>query len=150
MSHVASCDLVIKNLDILKRVVKEMGGTFVENKSTYKWYGKFLNDWNSERAAVRKGIDPKDYGKCVHVIRPPGWREGDYEVGVAAAKGGGFQLIYDNYSTGAKIEKAFGADCDNLSQNYASELVYTTLKAAGHSVTRTKEGGKVKIKALAF
>lgn len=116
MSHVASLEAGFKDLECVKAAVKEMGGTFIQDQATYQWWGRFMDDWSSDRAAANKGYDPATFGKCLHAIRPAGWQQGDYEIGVIRnPKGDGYNLIYDSYgSAGRKIEAWAGENCKGL------------------------------------
>ncbi len=149
MSHVASCELEGRDLKALISEVTALGGTFISDRPTFEWYGKFLNDWQSNRAAVNKGIDPETFGKCTHVIRPPGWKKGDYEVGVVVRDDGTFYLLYDAWSGGGqKIEAAFGADCTKIKMNYGATLAAKQLAKQGYKVTRkVDQHGRPLIKA---
>ena len=149
MSHVASCELEGRDLKALFAEVIAAGGTVVEGKTTFEWYGKFLNDWQSGRAAINKGVDPKTFGKCTHVIRPPGWKKGDYEVGVVVNDDGTFFLLYDAWSSGGqKIEHAFGVDCSKLKMGYGASIAAKQLAKQGYKVERkVDQHGRPLIKA---
>lgn len=84
----------------------------MEGQTTYKWYGKWVNDYHSPDAAYNNGIKPEDYGKCVHAIRLPGCA---YEIGVYRhPQTGNLRLIYDFFGQGKKIEALIGKRCEKL------------------------------------
>lgn len=144
MSHVTEGTVKFMDLDALEEAVQQHGATLVKGQTTYKWFGRFLDDWNSERASVRHGtVDRNQLGKCAHAIRPAGWRPGDYEVGLVAQPDGSYQAVYDTYSTGHKIEKCFGQGLGVLAQSYAANVAEKTLKAEGWVVERTKDAAGV-------
>lgn len=80
---------------------------FVPNKQTYVWYGRWMNDWDSETAAANR-IDPERFGKCSHVFTLPiavrQSIESDtnkaYEIGVLLNPDNTYQLIWDCWSGG--------------------------------------------------
>lgn len=142
MSHVTNIKLATPDLDAIAMAVQAMGGEFVRNKTDFKWYGRFLNDWHTDRAAVHQGIDPKTFGKCSHVIRPKGWRLGDYEVGVVW-RDGAWDLVYDVWSfEGAKLEEAFGVGLVRLKAEVGAEVAVRKLQHLvddGWTVERTTD-----------
>src|SRR5437016_6251552 len=108
MSHVAAIKTEITDLEALKRACDELGLTFKEGQTTYKWFGQWVNDYHGEDAAYKSGIDPKDYGKCAHAIGVPG---SGYEIGVVKLPNGNFTLIYDFFGPGRKIMETLGQGC---------------------------------------
>ena len=149
MSHVANVEVEITNLDVLKNACDTLGLEFKEGQKTWKWYGKFMNDWDTTDAAVTNGYDPKLFGKGVHAIRVPGAR---YEIGVVEnPKGNGYRLIYDNYgSEGRKIaERLGGMKLTKLNAEYTATLSARQLRRKGFRVTRTVlNNGSIKLKAI--
>jgi hypothetical protein len=136
VSHVASVEALIKDLDILKEVGEKLGFEFMEGQKTHRWYGKFLDDWSSDRAAVRKGVDPATFGKCDHALRIKA-RPGGYEVGITATGDGAYRLVYDNFGgDGQAIEKIAGADLLWLRNEVQAEVAERSLRRSGYRVQR--------------
>ena len=78
MSHVADIDIKIRDLNAFAAAIKALGGEYLPNETKIRWYGRFLNDWSSDRAAVNR-IDPKRFGKTdAGVARFPG---SSYDLG---------------------------------------------------------------------
>ena len=92
MSHVATVEIEIEDLSVLEEVCNENGWNFRKNQKTYKWYGKWVNDYHGDNAAYKHGINPKDYGKCEHAINV---KPGAYEIGVVKNDKSKHVLIWD-------------------------------------------------------
>ncbi len=140
MSHVTATEVEGGSLSALRAAVEAMGGQFMEGQKTFEWYGQFLNDWDSGRAAVNQGYDPKTFGKCTHAIRIPGHKSGNYEIGVQVKPDGTFTLIYDTWSSGGEaIEKAYGKDASLLKAlckaHHGAQVSARELKRKGYAVT---------------
>lgn len=133
MSHVSCIDVEIKDLDALKRVATELGLEFMEGQSTYKWYGRWVKDYNATDAAYNHGIDTNDYGKCTHALRQKDHLAG-YEVGVVAAPGGGYKLIWDFWSGGYGLCDKIGQKGEKLIQGYSKEVAVKALAKKGLKV----------------
>jgi hypothetical protein len=135
----------VKDLEALKAVCAEAGAVFVEGKRNFEWYGHFLNDWSSQRAAVNR-VDPKTFGKCEHVIKVPGVA---YEIGVVKrADGDGYDLLYDSYGSGRQLEAKFGEGLPLLKQAYGVEVSKRELSRKGYRVTTTKQAdGSIRLHA---
>ena len=132
MSHVATIDIEIEDLESLKKACSENGLTFLEGQKKYKWYGRWVNDYHGTDAAYKHGIDPKDYGKCEHAIQV---KKGSYEIGVARNKKGKLVLIWDFF--GGAIEKACGKDCHKLYESYTKHVTVKKLKKKGYYLAKT-------------
>jgi hypothetical protein len=149
MSHVANVEVEVTDLDVLKKACEALGIEFREGQRTWKWYGKWMDDWNTSDAAVTNGYDPKLFGKGEHAIRVPG---ATYEIGVVKnPTGNGYRLIYDNYgSEGRKIsERLGGMKLTKLNAEYTATLSARQLRRKGFRVTRTVlTNGSIKLKAL--
>lgn len=140
MSHVAAVSLEIDDLPSLKEAAKALGLEFITNQTTYKWFGRFMNDYSGENAAHLNGINPKDYGKCLHAIRIPGDSKA-YEIGVIKRTDGkpGFQLVWDFWQGGYGLEKAIGKDGGLLKQSYAVMRAKKEMLRKGYRATTTKD-----------
>ena len=129
MSHVTTGEMCITNLDYAEIAAKKLGGVLVRDKKTFKWYGKWLNDWSDKRAAVNRNIDPKTFGQCDHVIAMQDAEEGDYEVGlVKRGDGKGWDAIYDVWGQGQRLEEKFGVGLKDLKTEIG---VVTSMKTYG-------------------
>jgi hypothetical protein len=127
MSHVAAVDCIVLDLDILKVAGERLGLEFIEGQKTHRWFGRFLNDWSSTRAAAKKGYD--------HALRIKGDRTG-YEIGVTKRDDeDGFDLVYDSFGVGQQLERLAGVDLVTLRNEVAVETVTRHLPR-GFRVTR--------------
>lgn len=125
LSHVTSSLMVIHDLEILKRVIKNKFPKLVwkEGQKKYSWYQNFLDDWgkeNENKTARARGIDPSQYGHCDHCIELPGCA---YSIGVTARKDGGYSLVWDIYR-GQAISSYIGTDAEKISTAYSEEYAY--------------------------
>jgi len=123
MSHVVASGVIITDIDCLKAAVaKVMGLHWKENQKTWKWYGKWVNDYSAADAAYKLGIETKDYGKCEHAIKVDG---SSYEIGVMKRKDGkGYSLVFDFFGgNGHRIQDVVGTGCEKLMVEYQREYV---------------------------
>lgn len=141
MSHVVSIDLHIKDIPCLIRACNALGLEFMPNQKTFKWFGRWMNDFNGEDAAHLHGIEPKDYGKCEHAIRMPG-KPHAYEIGlIKKLDGKGYGLCFDYYSQHNNITAvAGGQHLPKLKQLYAAEVAASAAKKAGWENVRVRIG----------
>lgn len=147
MSHVAAVECIVKDLEALKVAADKLGFEFRENQTTHRWYGRFMNDWSSDRAAVNKGRDPKKFGTCTHALRLKSNPNG-YEVGVVAQDDGeSYDLVYDTYGSGRQLEQAAGVDLVHLRNEVAAEISTRTLQKRGWRVARQDEGQVIRLTA---
>lgn len=125
MSHVAHIDLHVKDLDCLREACKELGLEFREGQTTWRWFGKWMDDYHDEsRAAALQGFDPKRFGlDSIHAIGVPGNSDA-YEIGVIPRQDGkpGFTLLYDNYCAGNGLENLTGRDLKKLKTEYGMSV----------------------------
>jgi len=146
MSHVATIEIIIKDLEALKQACKECGLEFVQGQKTYKWYGKWVQDYHGNDAAYKHGIDPKNYGKCDHAIRVPNNPQA-YEIGVVKVDKG-YTLVWDFWNGGFGLEKLAGPNCSNVVQNYSKNVTLKKLRNMGYSVKhKTNTEGDIEIEA---
>lgn len=145
MSHVADVDIKIKDLEAAALAAKAVGGELKLGQKTHKWYGQFMNDWNSQDAAAKRR-DPKTFGKCDHAITFPGI---DYEIGLCKETDGSFTAVYDNWGSGKKIADACGGlKLPKLKDEYAAAVSTRMLARRGFRVTRTTGAkGEIVLKA---
>lgn len=145
MSHVVAVNLIITDVDAYGRAAAKMGGELVKGQQTHKWYGVFLDDWNSDRAAGRRR-DPATFGKCDHVIRLKNGGAGAYEIGLVARPDGGFDAVYDAFAGGYGLEIAFGKDLARLNDEYAAVLAEEYWQGQGYTTERqTNVQGETQI-----
>ena len=150
MSHVADVDIKIRDLDALKIAVTRMGGQLMRDQKTHQWYGRFLNDWQSDRAAARRR-DASTFGTCDHAVRFDGI---NYEIGLVKEADGSFTAIYDTYGgsgshDGQKLEAACGgAGLPTLKNEYAAAVTTRVLARKGFRVRRAEENRKITLKAM--
>lgn len=115
MSHVSNLEIIIKDLEALRKAAAECGLEFMP-AATYKWYGQFVGDY-----PLPEGFTPEELGHCEYKMSIPGDEEA-YEVGVVPRKDGqGYTLLYDFWGEcgQALVEKIGGQDGDKLKQRYA-------------------------------
>lgn len=153
MSHVADVDLKITDLDALEDVCQRHHASLRRGQTTHKWYGQFLNDWGSQRAAVNRR-DPKTFGTCEHAIRLNDNPEG-YEIGLTPRLDGefGWDAVYDAYGPGgAALERAFGTGLIDLKCEYAEEVATRELLRKGwrQATKTTTETGDVQIEFVKY
>lgn len=146
MSHVATVNLQIKDLVALKEACGKLGLEFRQGQETFKWYGRWVNDYSAEDAAYRNGISTEDYGKCLHAIGVKG-DENAYEVGVVKnPNGAGYTLVYDNWSGGKGLEAKIGQGCTALKQQYAATVARRQAMKQGFRVREvTRADGSIQL-----
>ena len=132
MSHVVTIKTVLKDIDAVEAVCKELGLTFKENQRTYSWWGTSVGDY-----PLPKGFTKEDLGKCDHAIGIPGT---DWEVGVVKLRDGqeGYTLIFDFFgSRGQPILQALGGEQANkFSQLYGVHVATMQAQKRGLRVIR--------------
>ncbi len=134
MSHVATVDLEIRDLDALGEAAKRIGMRLVLGQATYQWWGHSVGDY-----AMPEGFAEEDLGKCDHALVVEGAHASTYEVGVVKRRDGrdGFLLQWDFYAGGCGLEAVVGTDCGKLKQAYATVVAAKQLRRQGYSVTET-------------
>jgi len=147
VSHVADVDIKIRDLDCFAKAVVALGGEYLPNETEIRWYGRFLNDWSSDRAAVNR-IDPKRFGKTdAGIARFPGCT---YDVGLLKNEDGSYTPYYDTYSGGHGLTKVLGGDsCLSLKNEYAAAVTTRMLARKGFRVKRSVDAkGAIVLKAV--
>lgn len=135
MSHVATIDLEVRDLDALGRAAERCGCELVRDVSTFKWYGRSVGD-----TPLPEGFTVADLGTCEHVVRVKGGKPEAYEVGVVRRRDGrpGYALMLDSWAGGHGLVKAVGgAGCEGLKQAYAVETAAAAARRQGFRVTET-------------
>jgi hypothetical protein len=140
----------IKDLAALRSAVEALGGKLMMGQKTHQWYGQFMNDWQSDRAAVnRRNSDT--FGTCDHAIKFEGI---NYEIGVVKSGDGCYELIYDTfgsggYHDGGKLEEKLGVGLPRLKQGYGVEVTRRQLSRQGYRVTTINNAnGSISVKAV--
>lgn len=144
MSHVAQVDLEIRDLDALKKACKALELEFVENSTSYRWYGHSVGDY-----ALPKGFSASDLGKCEHEIRVKN-NASAYSIGVAKRRDGkkGYTLLYDHWNNGYGLMPKVGSECGKLLQGYSTEVAVKQLRKQGYRTKLVKnEDGTLQIRA---
>ena len=141
MSHVVMIELRVKDLDALEEAAKELGAVLVRDQKTYKWYGRWMNDFNGEDAAYRK-VSPKDYGKCDHAVTHP---KCQYEIGLIKQEDGAFLVIADEWGPGG-LAPVFGKGMQKLKQRYGTAVAAKAMRRQGFMVKETADDkGNVRL-----
>jgi len=128
MSHVVAIELVVKDLDARAVAAHQLGAELKRGQKTYKWFGRWMQDYNGKDAAYRK-VDPKDYGKCEHAISHP---DCGYEIGLVKQPDG-FLIVADEWHTGG-LTNAFGPGMAKLKQRYGAVVAAKTMRRQGWMV----------------
>jgi hypothetical protein len=142
VSHVATVDLHIKDLDSLKAACKAMGLEFREGQKTYKWYGHSVGDY-----PLPEGFKANELGQCEHAIGIPGNKRA-YEIGVVRRRDGkpGYMLMWDFWNGGYGLQEVVGQDCKKLRQQYATQVSIKQVRKQGFRVQQTVgQDGKVRL-----
>ena len=142
MSHVATVDVEINDLEALGEAAKVLGLDLMRGQKSYRWYGHHVGDY-----PVPAGFDVADLGKCEHALRVKGDGRA-YEVGVVKRRDGkpGYSLMWDFWSGGYGLEAKVGKDCSKLRQEYAAAVARRQAVQLGYKVTReTTKAGQIKL-----
>ncbi len=146
MSHVATIEIDIKDINALDRAAKRLGMTLVQGQQTYKWYGRSVGDY-----PLPQGFKAEDLGKCEHALVVDGADKQTYEVGVVRRRDGrpGFVLQWDFFAKGYGLEARVGKDCQKLRQAYALEVAKMQAQRKGFRVTEQMQAdGSVDLIAV--
>lgn len=142
MSHVATVDVQIMDLDALSEACQALGLELVRGQTTYRWFGRHVGDY-----PVPQGFQKSDLGQCSHAIRIPG-NPGAYEIGVVERRDGqvGYCLMWDFWNGGKGLQAVVGADCKKLRQEYTKAVTVKALRRQGFRFqTKTEPDGSIKI-----
>jgi len=142
MSHVATVDIEIKDLDALETACKRLGLELMRDQTTYKWYGHSVGDY-----PLPEGFTAEDLGNCEHAIRVP-HNEMAYEVGVVRRRDGkpGWQLMWDFWNRGYGLQGLVGDNCSKLKQMYATQVATKAARMQGFNVNeRVLANGSIQL-----
>ena len=154
MSHVATIEVDIKDIQALRTACEELGLEFMEGQKSYRCWGtgKSLDQLEryqriSGKALMPEGWTLSEMGQCEHAIR----LKGDsryYEIGLAARRDGkaGYQLLCD-ISGAHWVKEKLGEKFEKLRQWYAVEVAVRAAKRAGFRVVKkvVRSDGSVAI-----
>jgi len=146
MSHVQAEEMTFNSRRDMESAAALLDAEIVE-KSTYEWYGLWMNDFDDEDAAYRKGVSVEDYGTCDLVLRPKERKQDDYEVGLVKQGDGSYRPVYDVFGSGKKLITQFGPKLSKFKQTYATVATKRTLKRQGYRVATTWVGDDLRITA---
>ena len=135
MSHIAKIELEINDLEALKSACKAMGFDFMENQTTYQWYGKWVGD-----TPLPQGVEIEDLGKCTHAIHVPA---AVFEIGVVQ-KGSKYNLMWD-YWIGGGLEKHIGKNACKLKQAYTLARIRKSAKQKGYLIHETRAQNGIRV-----
>lgn len=137
MSHIATVEVQIKDLEALAKACEELNLELVIGQTTYRWYGR----------AVGRPADARD-GFCEHAIRVKGNPKA-YEIGLTKrADGTGYEIKWDTWSGGFGLVAAVGGEkAEKLKQTYAAEVAAKAARRAGFRVVQrsVRSDGSIQI-----
>lgn len=110
MSHIATVDLQIFNLEALKIAAASVGLEFLENQKNFRAY---------------RAVNP-----CVHALRVIGMPNA-YEIGLATRGDGSYALLWDNYANGQGLCDKIGEDAGLLLQAYGIQAAIADAELEG-------------------
>ena len=136
MSHVTTGEMCITDLGDVEKAAEALGGKLVRGQKTHKWFGVFLDDWQDERAAVKRGIDAATFGTCDHAIVLQDAAKDDYEVGLVKRRDGkGWDAIYDTCGAyGRRVEEKLGKGLSKLKTECGIHATKRTYAELGYMV----------------
>lgn len=140
--HVVVVGTRVKSLAALKAACARLGFAFAEGQGTYKWFGRWVNDYHADDAAYKQGVAVEDYGKCEHAIKVPGC---EYEVGVVR-RGDEYGLIFDCFD-GHLTRALGGKGMPRLLQAYAAEAAIEQARFGCTTFSeQTLEDGSIQLR----
>lgn len=131
MSHIASVDLELRDLDALAKAADHLGLELVRDCQTFNYYG------GSRDAAI-------------HKLRLKDAPAGAYEIGLryTDASQKAYQPAWDTYGQhGQALVRAAGQDCVELKKRYAAEVSAKELRRKGYSVAITQQDNRLRVRA---
>ena len=127
MSHVATVQCKIADLDAFEEAVKKKGGVLVRGQREFRYYA-----------------GAKD--RCVHAVHLASDPTG-HEVGLRLAEANTpdvYNLAYD-VSYASNVNRAFGPNCEGLQNEYLAIVAESQLQAGGWMVRREVEGQQIHV-----
>ncbi len=162
MSHIATVEVQIRDLDALDRACQRLGLELRRGQTTFKWWGNVgpRADMSVEQltAAIRKYDksferptiqSPEDWksGRCLHSITMPGSEHG-FEIGlIRSSDGHGFTLIGDLNMLSHDFSKVVGGStCSKLVQTYSLEVARRQMQLKGFRVQElVRPNGQIQL-----
>jgi len=135
MSHISKIELEITDLATLRQACERLQLQFMENQTTYSWYGTSIGD-----TPLPEGITASDLGKCDHAIRVPG---AQYEIGIVK-RDRKYILLWDSWHQGG-LEQKLGKNAGRLKQAYGSEKVRKEARLKGHRICEQKTNQGIRL-----
>lgn len=120
MSHMATVECMIKDLEALEEAAKNKGGALVKGKTEAKFYG-----------GARE--------KCSHAITHP---NSNYEIGVRrlAQADEAYELRYDGFD--GTLNRAFGNNLEGLRNEYLAVVAEQQLERGRYRFSREAVEGE--------
>lgn len=112
MSHVSKIEVEVNDIASLKMACQRLGLEFREGQTTYKWYGRLVNE---AQYPLPEGMTQNDLGHCTHAIHI---HNAEYEVGIVQ-RGTRYLILADFWDT--RLKNAIGDNGGKLKQAYAVE-----------------------------
>lgn len=134
MSHVVTVGGIdVTDLEVLQLSGEALGMELVE-KSTYKFYGRWVGDY-----PLPEGFSQKDLGKCDYALRVKGAGPETYEVGVVKRRDGkpGYSLLFDFWQGGFGLLEKIGENADKLKGEYKLQAAMKAARRQGFRTSRT-------------
>lgn len=134
MSHVVTVGGIdVTDLEVLQLSGEALGMELVE-KSTYKFYGRWIGDY-----PLPEGFSQKDLGKCEYVLRVKDAGPETYEVGVVKRRDGkpGYSLLFDFWQNGFGLLEKIGENADKLKGEYKLQAAMKAARRQGFRTSRT-------------
>lgn len=146
MSHVATIEIQITNLEDLKAAAAELGLEWCEGQQTYHWYGEHVGDY-----PLPDGFSIEDLGRCEHALKlNPSQRLAvmnryhtacviePYEIGIVRRRDGqpGWTMLWDFYGGGFGLRDVIGENAGRLKQAIATAASIRTMKTQGYRCVR--------------
>ena len=131
MSHtVEISNLLIRDLEALKRAGERLGLEFAPHQTTYRWYGRSVGDH-----PLPIGFTTEEMGHCEHALRIPN-NDTAYEIGIVTRRDGqpGYALHWDFWNGGYGLTDKIGESGERLRQAYALEVTLGQLTGMNHCV----------------
>jgi len=131
MSHtVEITNLLIRDLDALRRAGERLGLEFIPQQTTYRWYGHSVGDY-----PLPIGFTKEEMGHCEHALRIPNNNKA-YEIGIVTRRDGqpGYALHWDFWNGGYGLTDKIGKEGELLRQAYALEVTLGQLAGMNHCV----------------
>jgi hypothetical protein len=124
-------------LEDLEAAAAQVGMTLRYGQTSFRWYGRFMND-STEGRELSRQLPVSEWGKCLHALTVNGHEQDAYEIGVVAALDGGegYDLVFDSWGPGRAIVERCGASLEKLAENVGAEVAMRQMARKGYRVAR--------------